>query len=213
MTSTLRLILTRHGHSSTGAPSDIERPLSLDGRAQAYDLGGRLSRWPRAWLPQLILVSPARRTQETLAQLVSAWPQLADVTTRTEDELYLAEPDRWLARLTPLSEERTVLCVGHNPGLSDLIGALSGEHENLSVAEAVGLTLRSAPSAPSGPLSPPHAHAHTELTPEPKTDPSAGLSLRAARGEAPWEEGRLWLKAPTGRWRLEGRVCGRASEG
>jgi phosphohistidine phosphatase len=196
MTSTLRLILTRHGHSTTGAPSDLERPLSPEGRAQALDLGGRLSRWPRAWHPHLILVSPARRTQETLAQMISAWPLLAEVPTRTGEELYLGDPERWLARLTPLTMERTVLCVGHNPGLSDLVGALSGEHASLSVAEAVGLTLRSAAS-----LSSPHLpHPAPELTPEPLTDPHAGR----------WEEVGAWLKAPSGRWRLEGRACGRA---
>ena len=157
------------------APSDLERLLSQEGRAQARDLGERLARWPKAWRPQLILVSAARRTRETLEQLKGSWPELAAAETLCAEELYLGAPEVWLAHLAPLTGERTVLCVGHNPGLSDLVGALAGSYESLGVAEAVGLTLSGAEGA----------------------EGAAALS--------PWAE------APSRRWRLEGRACGRAA--
>jgi len=65
------------------------------------------------------------------------------MSSEVNQELYLADPERWVQCLGQLSaEQRVVLCVGHNPGVSDLIYQLSGAWVSLEVAEAVGLEVR-----------------------------------------------------------------------
>lgn len=74
--------------------------------------------------PDLIIVSPARRTEETL-KLVEH--DLADVPTRVDERVYGAT---WweltdVIHETP-SDVMTLMLVGHNPGLEDLVGQLAG---------------------------------------------------------------------------------------
>lgn len=75
--------------------------------------------------PSLILVSTARRCQETLALML---PILgARTRVLSEGGLYLASADDLLARLRRLeAEHREVLVIGHNPGLHDLALLLAG---------------------------------------------------------------------------------------
>jgi|GEM_PF-2412445 len=141
MGDSFRLILMRHGHSPMNARSDQERSLSELGVAQVSYTGRRLAEWPERWYPQRAWVSSAQRTQQTYQALVHTWSALAQVDPVMQDELYLADTQRW--RLTLDQEEAPcVLCVGHNPGLSDLIGQLCGEWVNLEVGEAVGLRVQ-----------------------------------------------------------------------
>jgi len=75
-------------------------------------------------LPDLVLVSPARRTQETLAGL-EPW----DATPLVEpiEALYLATAEQLLAVLHGVPETvRSVLLIGHNPGLHELAMNLVG---------------------------------------------------------------------------------------
>ncbi len=68
--------------------------------------------------PDLILVSSAKRTLETLAVL-EPWDDTPLVDTI--DDLYLASDARWLSALRGVAETvRTVLAIGHNPGLHEL---------------------------------------------------------------------------------------------
>lgn len=128
-----RLVLLRHAKSDwpAGVP-DSERPLGKRGRAEAPQAG----RWLAAsgLLPDLALVSPARRTRETW-QLVSA--QLdAEVATRVEDDLYLGGLRASLDLVRSLDDDvQTVLVVGHNPTTESLALLLedgSGATEDLA---------------------------------------------------------------------------------
>jgi phosphohistidine phosphatase len=77
-------------------------------------------------VPDLVLVSPARRTLETLAAL-QPWekPPLIEV----KEELYLAAAPGMLKLLRNVSDNvRTILLIGHNPGLQDLAVLLVGAH-------------------------------------------------------------------------------------
>ena len=60
------LILLRHAHADPALPgqSDMDRPLSAEGLAEAESAG----RWLRdqGLVPDCVLCSPARRTRETL---------------------------------------------------------------------------------------------------------------------------------------------------
>jgi phosphohistidine phosphatase len=79
----------------------------------------------RGPLPELVLCSPARRTLDTLAPLRKELDPR--VRVRVERALYLAGAAHLLARLRRLpARERTVLLVGHDPGIHELAVALAG---------------------------------------------------------------------------------------
>lgn len=111
----MRLILTRHGKSSWGDPDlpDHARPLNPRGR----DAAGRIGRWlaREGHLPDAALVSSARRTRETWAELAPHLPQPPQ--PRVLDALYHAGPEVML-RALQAAEGRTVLMLGHNPGIA-----------------------------------------------------------------------------------------------
>ena len=138
----LRLIFMRHGHSPMSAPSDHQRALSALGLTQAGYTGRRLADWPEVWTPELILVSDAQRTQETFKAFSAAWERLNSARVEVSRALYLASAEQWRLTLARRSEERVIMCLGHNPGISDLIGHLSGEWVSLEVGEAVGLSIK-----------------------------------------------------------------------
>ncbi len=77
-------------------------------------------------VPDLVLVSPARRTMETLAAL-QPWdkPPLIDA----KKELYLATALGMLQLLRNVSDRvRSILLIGHNPGLQELAVLLVRAH-------------------------------------------------------------------------------------
>lgn len=119
------LVLLRHAKSDwSGDDPDMARPLAARGRRQAPDAG----RWLDDHVHDidLVLVSPAQRARSTwdLASAeLGAPPQ-----SRLDDRLYGASADELLAVVRGLSDEvGTVVLVGHNPGLEDLVLRLTGE--------------------------------------------------------------------------------------
>ena len=118
-----RLLLLRHAKSSWDEPElpDAERPLAPRGRRAAAALGARLAR--RRLRIDRVLCSPSRRTRETLA-LLALDPA---IPVSFAEPLYLASARSLLARLRRLSPRiRTVLVIGHDPGLEHLATALAG---------------------------------------------------------------------------------------
>ena len=119
-----QLLLLRHAKAApaeAGGP-DRERPLNAFGRRAATTL--RRTMRELGLVPDLVLVSTARRTLETLEAL-EPW----DDTPLIEpmDELYLASAARLLDALRGVAETvRGVLLIGHNPGLHDLAMELAG---------------------------------------------------------------------------------------
>jgi len=129
-----RLILLRHGKSAwPDGTGDLERPLARRGREASPHMGAYLAR--EKLIPDLVLVSPARRTQETWA-LVR--PHLGDVAVRTEPRIYEAAAERLLsvARETD-ADTATLLMVGHNPGLADLLRLLVSDGDRLAFTKAM----------------------------------------------------------------------------
>jgi phosphohistidine phosphatase len=120
-------------HAKSSRPSgmlDVDRPLSARGRKAAVLIGDYLD--DEELLPDLVLVSPARRAQETWS-LVQ--PALGPVAMRPEPRVYDAPAARLLSiiqELDPMTE--TVLIIGHNPGCEDLARLLAshGDGEALS---------------------------------------------------------------------------------
>jgi phosphohistidine phosphatase len=121
-----QLLLLRHAKSSWDDPTlpDRDRPLSKRGcRAVA---AMRQAMQELGLVPDLVLVSPARRTQETLAGL-EPWdetPLIEPVET-----LYLATAPQILSALHDVNETvRGVLLIAHNPGMHELAVMLAGPH-------------------------------------------------------------------------------------
>jgi len=90
------LYLLRHAKSSWSDPSlaDDERPLAPRGRKAGKKMAKELRR--REIRPTLVLCSPSRRTQETLALISSS---LGDPTIDVDDVLYGAGSEGLLTRV------------------------------------------------------------------------------------------------------------------
>jgi phosphohistidine phosphatase len=121
------LILMRHASAGPGE-DDRARPLSPEGLSEAQRMGPALEKLSaRGFRPERALVSPSRRTRETLAGVRAA---LASLAAEEDETLYLASPGRLLARLQQLPDATSqVLLVGHNPGLAELLDWLVGRAE------------------------------------------------------------------------------------
>jgi phosphohistidine phosphatase len=123
------LILLRHGKS--GYPTDVadhDRPLAPRGERQAALAGA----WISQHLPpvDLILCSTAERTRQTLERTGIVAP------TSYLEVIYGAEPDELLAALRDLDDRpRTVLVVGHAPGLPYLAMDLAGSGSDLAAVD------------------------------------------------------------------------------
>jgi len=126
------LVLLRHAKSDwSTADDDAQRPLAVRGRKQAPKTG----RWLSKHGPALdrAVVSPAERARSTW-DLVCA--ELSRVPpTDLDDRVYAASADELLTVLAELPEEAgTVVLVGHNPGLEDLLELLTGEAVRMPTA-------------------------------------------------------------------------------
>lgn len=109
-----RLMLMRHAKSDYPAGvSDHERPLAPRGQRDAPRMGQQIAR--RALLPSHVIASTARRTRETLALIE---PYLGTHTLNYERAIYEASPEAILRVIRAAGPDvRTLLIVGHNPGL------------------------------------------------------------------------------------------------
>lgn len=113
-----RLILLRHGKAERDSASgdDFDRRLTDRGVNESSAMAARLA--DLGMVPDLVLISPSARTRETWAAAQGAFPNAA---FRVEHSLYHAE-ERDLRDLAQSAGEtsRTLMVVGHNPGLQEL---------------------------------------------------------------------------------------------
>src|SRR3546814_16929639 len=108
------LILLRHAHAEPPAAgqSDLDRPLSAEGNAEA-EAAGRWLREQRL-VPDLALCSPSRRTRETLESVLG---QVGYVDQRLEDDIYEASPGALATLVDRPPEVERLPVVGHHPRL------------------------------------------------------------------------------------------------
>lgn len=112
-----RLILMRHAKTEpwTEGIDDHARALTPIGHEAAQVIGMALK--DEGWSPNKAIISTARRTRET-------WSHLADVFGACdmvlEDDLYLAGERGIVDLICDHDGSRTLMIVGHNPGLHDL---------------------------------------------------------------------------------------------
>ncbi|ANP45401.1 SixA phosphatase family protein [Candidatus Viadribacter manganicus] len=113
------LILLRHAKAVRAheADSDEERGLTGRGRRDAAAAGAAMAE--AGLKPTLALISTAERTRETAQHgLANFAPEM-----RFEDALYHAAPESIWDAFTA-SDAESVVIVGHNPGIGDLVSML-----------------------------------------------------------------------------------------
>ncbi len=118
-----QLLLLRHAKAAREAPGlpDRDRPLAPRGQRDAAALGQTMRRL--GLTPDLVLVSPALRTRQTLAAL-EPWEDTPLVEPM--DPLYLADAATLAALLAEVPETvRSLLLIAHNPGLHELARRLA----------------------------------------------------------------------------------------
>jgi phosphohistidine phosphatase len=121
-----QLLLLRHAKSSWEDKqlSDHARPLNARGRIAASSM--RTVMQDLGLAPDLVLVSSALRTRQTLEAL-EPWAETPLVEPM--DSLYLADAPALFKILRNIKETvRSALVVGHNPGLHELAVRLVGAH-------------------------------------------------------------------------------------
>ena len=122
-----RLLLLRHAKTERAEPGerDRERKLTARGRADEPVIGAYMAR--HRLFPDLALVSPATRAEETWELVAAALKPIPRV--RKEARIYNASSQALGALISETRDAPTLLVVGHNPGLHDLAVQLvaSGE--------------------------------------------------------------------------------------
>ncbi|MEV4231301.1 histidine phosphatase family protein [Streptomyces bobili] len=120
-----RLVVLRHAKSAwPQSVPDHERPLAPRGLRDAPAAGRALA--DADCLPDLALCSTAVRARRTWELASAQWGTAPPV--RYDPRVYAADVPELLAvaRETP-AEVRTLLLVGHNPGLQELVLHLAGD--------------------------------------------------------------------------------------
>jgi phosphohistidine phosphatase len=114
------LTLLRHAKSSWNDPveRDFDRPLNDRGRRAARVMGDHMRRESLRF--DAVVVSPSVRTLETLSAAQTAFGR--DLPHVEDRRIYLASSVTLLEVLRDCDNSaESVLLVGHNPGLEDLI--------------------------------------------------------------------------------------------
>lgn len=115
------LLLARHAEAGTDpAGTDRGRPLTAAGQADARAAGALLA---AVGPVDLAVCSSARRTRETLDGIVAGGTRVA--RTHVTDDVYEARVADLLDVVRDLPDDaRTVLLVGHAPGVPGLVDLL-----------------------------------------------------------------------------------------
>ncbi|MGP4049166.1 SixA phosphatase family protein [Streptomyces sp. 2A115] len=120
-----RLVVLRHAKSAwPDGVADHERPLAPRGRRDAPAAGRALAE--ADCLPDLALCSTAVRARQTWELAAAQWgtPPLV----RHDPRLYAADVPELLEAVREVpAEVNTLLLIGHNPGLEELVLTLAGD--------------------------------------------------------------------------------------
>jgi phosphohistidine phosphatase len=128
MSDSYRLVIARHATAASvaGRP-DRERPLSSHGEHEAAAAGAWLA--SSTALPDRVVCSTARRTRETWDLIAERLP--ADPPVSYEPCIYDNDVDQLLELVRGTDPEaRTLLLVGHNPAVYQLLLVLTEDHES-----------------------------------------------------------------------------------
>jgi len=134
------LLLLRHAKSSwkDGEIADRDRPLTARGKRDAPRVGQLIRE--RELVPNLIVSSTAKRARKTADLVAEHCGYKGEVELL--DDVYEADVNTLIKVLAKAAPDATrVMLVGHNPGLDELLFALTGVDEHLSTAALAQLTV------------------------------------------------------------------------
>jgi len=116
-------MLLRHAKSDWPDVPDRDRPLAKRGRRDAPVIG----RWLRdhGYLPEAVVCSAARRTQQTWELVARELGGSPSVTFEPRAYAASALTLLYLVRELPAAY-RSALLIGHNPGMAELASNLAG---------------------------------------------------------------------------------------
>ena len=134
------LLIMRHAKSSWDNPeiSDFDRPLNSRGLNAAPFMGNLI--YTNHLTPDLIISSPAKRAKQT-AILVKETAEIAE-KIEFQEQIYEASPTTLLYLVSQISNKyKSILLVGHNPGLEGFIRILTSEIETMPTAAVAKINL------------------------------------------------------------------------
>jgi len=137
----LTLYLLRHAKSSwdDASQQDFERPLNNRGRKACAVIGEVIEEKGIDF--DLVLVSTALRTRQTI-ELVKEWAKLRG-EVRYDERIYEATVSQLLEVISQVDNDRkSVLLVGHNPGLEGLLTLLTGEDVRVTTANLAKIKIK-----------------------------------------------------------------------
>ncbi|WP_085900666.1 SixA phosphatase family protein [Kiloniella majae] len=129
-----KIYLARHAttHHAKKEQQDRDRPLTTKGRNEASWLGQKI----KDISPSIIISSSAVRAMETSEIIQEALG--SDIELKLIPELYLAPPQIIHSELTEIDDQhKTILLVGHNPGLSQFLFDISGPNSDRAALQRV----------------------------------------------------------------------------
>ena len=167
----LQLLLMRHAKSdwSDGGISDFDRPLNARGVRDAPRMAGEVLR--RGLLPDLLLVSAARRAFMTGELVMQSWREALDAGGASSTlvlpqvtvlrELYHSGPETVLECIAAARapHQRRIMVIAHNPGLEETV-------EHLCYAESRMPTAAIAVLESDEPITPGESELLLVLTPK-----------------------------------------------
>jgi phosphohistidine phosphatase len=136
------LYLLRHAKSSWKNPelADFERPLNGRGKKAGETMGRLMAN--ENICPELVLSSPAVRARETIEIVIRAAKLQTEL--RYDERIYEAGPMRLLEVISQVENERkSVMLVGHNPGMEELLQLLTGQAARMPTAALAKVSLKS----------------------------------------------------------------------
>ena len=136
-----KIILIRHAKSDWDHPwlADFERPLAERGLRDAPQMAASLKN--RGITVDLICSSTAKRAQQT-ACMTAEVLGYQEEKIQWEKSLYHASEDHLLRFIQSQSDQiQTLVLVGHNPGLTELINLLGVKLDNLPTSGQFAFSL------------------------------------------------------------------------
>ncbi len=137
------LLILRHAKSSWKHPelSDHDRPLNKRGKHEAPLMGQLLK--DKKLVPDLIISSTAVRAKDTALAIAEGVGYVKEIIFHST--LYAASPDAYIKAISNVADNdkdySTILVIGHNPGLEELIEVLTGEMHELATCELAVIEL------------------------------------------------------------------------
>ena len=134
------LLILRHAKSSWKKPglTDYDRPLNKRGKHDAPRMGELIRE--KTLVPDLIVSSSAKRPRQTAEKVAKSCGYQNEV--QLEDDLYMAHREVFIQVLKLLPDELdSVMVVGHNPGVEELLRLLTGREEIMPTATLAHIIL------------------------------------------------------------------------